>query len=145
MLDLDAALRRQHVAAAVEMGAELHALLADLAQLRQAHDLEAAGIREDRARPVHEFVQAAQRRHPLGAGPQHEMIGIAQQDLGPRGGDGFRQHGLDRARRAHGHEGRRLHRAMGGMDPPAARLAVPRQELEAGIAHAARSSSEASP
>ena len=37
-------------------------LLVELAQLRQRHHLEAAGIGEDRPRPVHELVQAAERR-----------------------------------------------------------------------------------
>ena len=34
--------------------------LVELAQLRQRHDLEAAGIGEDRARPAHEAVQPAE-------------------------------------------------------------------------------------
>ena len=45
---------------AVDMRAEAHAFFRDLAQLRQRHHLEAAGIGEDRAVPRHEFVQAAQ-------------------------------------------------------------------------------------
>ncbi len=45
ILDLDAALGRQQMLAAIDVGAELDSVLADLAQRRQAHDLEAAGIR----------------------------------------------------------------------------------------------------
>ena len=47
---------------AVEMRAEGHAVLVDLAQLGERHHLEAAGIGQDRMRPVHEPVQAAERR-----------------------------------------------------------------------------------
>ena len=47
-LDLDRALGRQLDHGAVEMGAEGDALVLDLAQLRQRHDLEAAGIGQDR-------------------------------------------------------------------------------------------------
>ncbi len=44
-LDLDGALRRQHVARAVDVRLEAHALLADLADLAERHDLEAAASR----------------------------------------------------------------------------------------------------
>jgi hypothetical protein len=84
LLDLDGALRRQ-AWAAVEVRAEGDAILGDLAQLLQRHDLEAAGIGEDRSRPVHEPVQAAQPRDPLGAGAQHQVIGVAEDDLGAGG------------------------------------------------------------
>jgi len=67
-LDLDAALGRKCDQRAVEMGAEGHAVLVDLAQIRERHDLEAAGIGEDRMRPVDEAVQPAERGDALGAG-----------------------------------------------------------------------------
>ena len=44
----------------------------------QRHDLEAAGIGQDRMRPVHEFVQTAERRNALGARAQHQVIGIGR-------------------------------------------------------------------
>ena len=46
---------------AVDMRLEDDAALVELAQLGEAHHLEAAGIGEDRMRPVHEPVQAAER------------------------------------------------------------------------------------
>ena len=64
------------------MRAEGHAALGQLAQLRQGHDLEAAGIGQDRVWPAGKLVQAAQPRDALGAGPQHKMVGVAQNDIG---------------------------------------------------------------
>ena len=58
------------------------AVLVELAELRQRHHLEAAGVGQDRPRPVGEGVQAAERRHPLGARPQHQVIGVAEDDVG---------------------------------------------------------------
>ncbi len=81
-LNLDGALGRQFDGRAVEMRAEDDAALLDLAQSGERHDLEAAGIGEDRMRPAHEPVQAAERRDALGAGPQHQVIGVAEQDVG---------------------------------------------------------------
>ena len=51
MLDLDRALGRQLVPAAVEVRAEHDAALVELAPRRQRHDLIAAGIGQDRAGP----------------------------------------------------------------------------------------------
>ena len=50
-LDLDGALGRQQVRGAVDVRLEGDALVGDLAQLGEAHDLEAAGVGEDRAGP----------------------------------------------------------------------------------------------
>ena len=47
----------------------------------QAVDLEAAAVGEDRAVPAHEAVQAAQLGDQVVAGPQGEMIGVAEDDL----------------------------------------------------------------
>ena len=33
-------------------------------------------------RPAREFVQTAEPRHALGARPQHQMIGVAENDVG---------------------------------------------------------------
>ena len=114
--------------------AEGDAVIVELAQLLQRHHLEAARIGQDRARPVHEFVQAAQRRHALGTRTQHEMEGIAEHDLRTGLGDRLREHRLDGAGGADRHEGRRLDRAMGRGDAATACRAVPGQQLE-GKAH----------
>jgi hypothetical protein len=55
-----------------------------LRSVRQAHHLIAAAVGQDRAVPVHEPVQAAQPRHAFRAGAQHQVIGVAQDDVGAR-------------------------------------------------------------
>ena len=67
-LHLHRSLGRQFVARSVDMRLEGHAALAELAQPGEAHHLKAAGVGEDGMGPVHEFVQAAERRDPLGPG-----------------------------------------------------------------------------
>ena len=94
----------ERVLAAVDMAAEAHALLRDLAQLRQRHHLEAAGVGEDGLFPAHEFVQAAKARDALRARAQHQVISVAEHDVGAGGGHALRQHRLHRARRADRHE-----------------------------------------
>ena len=72
--------REAHVGA-VDGRAKPHALLRDLAQAAQAEHLETAGVREDRALPVHEAVQPAVRGDDLRARPQHQVKRIAEHDL----------------------------------------------------------------
>src|ERR1700753_3200658 len=64
------------------MGAEGNGILAELAQFRQRHHLEAAGVRQNRALPSREFLQAAKGGDPLGARAQHQGIGVAERDVG---------------------------------------------------------------
>ena len=61
-LDLQRALRRQRIGRPVDMRLEGDAGLVELAELRQRHHLEAAGIGQDRPRPVAE--RCAGRRAP---------------------------------------------------------------------------------
>ena len=130
LLDLDRALRRQPMLRAVDRRAEGDAVGVELAQFLERHHLEAARIGQDRARPVHELVQPAQRRHALGARPQHQVEGVAEHDLRAGLGDRLRQHRLDRAGGAERHEGRRLDRAVRGGDAAATGGAVAGQKLE---------------
>ena len=73
----------------------------------QRHDLEAAAIGQDRARPVHEAVQPAEPRDALGAGPQHQVVGVAEHDAGAGRAHRVGGHRLDRAGGADRHEDRR--------------------------------------
>ena len=104
-LDLDRPFRRQHVFGAVDVAGEGHRLLLNLRDAGEGHDLEATAVGQDGFGPAHEPVQPAQPLHPLGARAQHQVIGVAQQDVGPRLGHLIDRQGLDRGRRAHGHEG----------------------------------------
>jgi hypothetical protein len=57
------------------------ALFRDLAQFRQAEHLEPAGVGEDGTLPVHEPVQPAVRTDHFDAGTQHQVEGVAEDDL----------------------------------------------------------------
>ena len=64
---------------AIQVRMEQHAFVGHLAKRVQAEDLKAAGVRQDRPRPIHELVQAAQPLDPFMAGPQKKMIGIRRE------------------------------------------------------------------
>ena len=116
-LDVDGRFGGEEVRVAVEVGLEDHAILADFGELVEAEDLESAGIGEDGARPGHEFVESAEVPDGLVAGPQEEMVGVRQDDLGIEfnfdvaGEDAF-QGGL----RPDWHEDRGFNDAMCGVD-----------------------------
>ena len=57
--------------------------------------------------PVHEFMQSAQPRHPLRRRSQHQVIGIAKDDISTNAANISRLHRLDRRGGANGHERRR--------------------------------------
>ena len=115
---------------AVEVGAECHALVLDLAQARERHHLEAAGIGKDRQRPVHEAMQAAERGDTLGARPQHQVIGVGEHDVGARRPHLIRIHALHGRLGADRHERRRAHPSVRGRDLAQPRGAVGRQQFE---------------
>ena len=136
-LDFDGALGRQHMGRAVDVRLEGDAGLVDFAQLRQRHDLEAAGVGEDRERPVHEAVQPAHPGDALRAGPQHEVIDVAEHHVGPEPLHLIRVHGLDGRRRADRHEGRRADHPARHPDFADARRAVGFRDREGeGVGHA---------
>ena len=103
---------------------------AHLAQLRQRHHLEAAGIGQHRAAPAGEALQAAERGDALGARPQHQMIGVAEHDIGAGVAHLAPMHALHRAGGADRHEGRRSHHAMRRRQPAGAGLAVTPEQFE---------------
>ncbi len=69
--------------AAVDVTLEGRTLFGDLAQLLERKNLEAAAVGQDRARPVHEGMKPAKTAHPFRTRPQHQMIGVAQHNVGP--------------------------------------------------------------
>lgn len=92
---------------AVNVTLERHAVIVDLAGLRQREDLKAARVGEHRTRPLHEPVQAAHVAHELVAGPQVEMVGIAQDERRVDILELFGRERLDCPLRADGCEDRR--------------------------------------
>ena len=130
LLDLHALLRTQEHPGAVGGRGEGHALLGDLAPVRQREHLEATGVGQDRAIPAGEAVQAAMGADHLQARAQVQVEGVAQDDLRAQGADLVGQHALDRAIGAHRHEGRGLHRATREFQAATAGGAIGTQELE---------------
>ena len=91
-------------------------------------------------------MQAAQPRDPLGAGAEHQVVGVGEDDLGAGRGEHVDGHGLDGGGGADGHEGRGLDPAEGGGEAAAAGGTVLGQEVEADHgAGSARVSRQASP
>ena len=82
MLDLHHALGRKQVIRPVQMRLEAHALLADFVELAKTEDLEATAVGEDGAAPVHKRVQTAHAVDELVAGPQVEVVGVGEYNLG---------------------------------------------------------------
>ena len=104
----------------------------DLARLGEAEDLEAAAVGEDRPVPVHEAVQAAQLGDQLVAGPQGEVIGVAEDDAAPASRELLGRQPLDGGLGADGHEDRRLDDAVRRVQPapPGGAVGVPGVESE---------------
>src|SRR5205085_10428796 len=74
-------LRAEEMRRAVQVRTKGHAFLAYLAQIAEAENLVATGIGEDGARPGHKAMQSAQLAHLLHAGPQIEVVGVAEEDF----------------------------------------------------------------
>jgi hypothetical protein len=82
--------------------------IVDLTPVREREDLKTAAVGQKRMRPTHELLYAAQFGDELRARPQHQVIGIGQDN--PRAGGGYLlgRLGLDERLRAHRHKNRRL-------------------------------------
>ncbi len=107
-LDLHRLFRAHEHFGAVDRRSEGHALLLDLAHRAQAEHLKTTGVGQNRAFPLHEIVQVAVLLDHFGARTQPQVEGVTQNDFRAGGDDIPRQHALDRAIRAHRHEGRGL-------------------------------------
>ncbi len=124
MLYIDGFLGSEKYRIAIDRGAKVDARFADLAALGQAEHLESAGISENRPVPMHEPVQPAVQAHHFDAGPQHQMKGVAQDDLAAGLAQFLGRHRLDGAVGAHRHEHRRLHAAARKGQAPSAGVSV---------------------
>ena len=84
-------------------------------------------------RPAHESMQAPERRDPFGRRPQHQVIGIGEQNIGAGRTHVVMMHALDRRLGADRHERRRAHDAVRRRDLAGARGAVGGGEAEGEI------------
>ena len=119
-LHLDRALGGEDVRPAVHVAAEARPLLVDRPVVREREDLEAAGVGEDGAVPAHEAVDPAHAPERLRARPEHEVVGVREDDLGAEGADVVGREAGDARARPDGHERRRLDGAVGGREGAAA-------------------------
>ena len=92
---------------AVEVRPEARAVFVDGPPRGQAEDLIAAAVGEDRPLPADERVQPAAARDEIVAGPQIQVIGVAEQDLGAERFEIAMRDALHGALRADRHERRR--------------------------------------
>ena len=129
-LHLDRALGAERYGRAVDMGLKGDARLVDATELRQRHDLIAAGIGEDRLLPMHEAMEAAEIGDALGAGAEHQVIGVGKEDIGAGRSHVLGKHGLDRGAGADGHEGGRPHHPARRGDGARPSAPVPRPDRE---------------
>ena len=104
-LDIHDSLGGEEVSRAVDVRAEVGALFGEFALSRQGKDLKAAAVGEDRPLPAVELVETAGATDYFGAGPQVEVIGVAQDDLCLYVvAKLMLMHALDTAESAYGHE-----------------------------------------
>ena len=84
-----------------------HAMLGHLAQIRQAHHLKPAAIRQNRLFPIHELMQTTKAVNAFRRRSQHQMIRIAQQNISAGGSHTLRHHRLHSGSGANRHKRRR--------------------------------------
>ena len=71
----------------------------------------------------------------LGPRAQHQVIGVAENDLSAAGGNLLGQHALDGAGRADRHEGGRIDHATSRLEPAPSGGPIPRQQVEGKSGH----------
>ena len=123
MLNFHGALRRQLMTAAIDVRSKGDAALVDVPELGERHHLEAARVGQDRTWPADEAVEAAEPGDAFGTRTQHQVVGVAEDDVGAELLQLIEIDGLHRSGGADRHEGR-------GADPAARRV----DDAEAGIA-----------
>ena len=111
-LDAHHALGREAALRAVDVAAELDAVLVDRAQPLEREHLEAARVGEDRAVPAHEPCRPPSSRIELVAGPQVQVVRVREDHLRAHRAQIVRVERLHRGERADRHERRRLDDAV---------------------------------
>src|SRR5256885_14945128 len=93
---------------------KLHALVCDLAQLRQRKNLVTAAVGQDRPVPHHEIMKAAKMFDYLEPGPNKQMISVSENDWSVQFAQLARTHRFNTSLGSDWHERRRLDCAMRG-------------------------------
>ena len=130
LLDRHGPLRRQQPLRAVAGRRERDALLVDAAAIAERRDLVPPAVRQPRAAPAGEAVQAAEPGDGVLAGPFVQMEGIGEQD---RRADSAQRRRIDPAHGAIGgdrHERRRRHGTVGRRQHADSGAGVPGRDRE---------------
>ena len=109
---------------AIVDAAETDAIVVDRSRISEREDLKATRVRQDRAVPRHEAMEATQLCDEIFAGLEMKVIGVAQQDLRADRLQLVRIDTFDCAERADRHKDRSLDCAMGGHERRCPRLAI---------------------
>ena len=112
-LDLHDRLGREAASRAVDVTAELDAVLVHLAQSFEREHLEAAGVGEDRTVPRHEAMESTEVANDVVTRPEVQVIRVREDHPGAGAREVLRVERLDRAERSDRHEHRRLDRTVG--------------------------------
>ena len=123
-LNLHRPLRGERAVGAVDVALEVDALLGDPPEAFQREDLKASRVGEHRALPRGEPVEPAHRLDHFLAGPEVEVVRVAENDLGAGAAHVGRAEAADDPMGADRHERRRLHLAMRQRERAGARGAV---------------------
>jgi hypothetical protein len=108
----------------VDVIAERDAVGVHVARPREREDLEAARVREDRAVPTHEAVEAAEATDALGSRTYREVVGVSEHDVRARRADLHRCERFHGGGGADGHEGGRRCGTVGRPQPSRAGTTV---------------------
>ena len=109
---------------AVEVRAKAYPVFTHPAQVLEAEDLIPTAVSQNRAVPPHEALQPAGLFDEFHAGPQIQVIGVRQYDLGTDLAQLTGGHCLDRPLGCHRHERRSGHGPMSGGQGPETCLGV---------------------
>src|SRR3954471_19131176 len=80
-LNIHSAFGTQKVSASVEVAPKADAIFTDVAQRAQAEYLVSTAVSEYWPIPSHELMQSTQSPYRFMPGPQHQVIGITEQNL----------------------------------------------------------------
>jgi hypothetical protein len=123
-LNVDRPLGREQMTGPIEVGLKFSSLLSDDATLSKAEDLESSTVRQHRTGPADELMEPSTPRDELVAGPEKQVIGVPEDDLGARLAKVTMKRRLDGSLRTDRHERRGVHYAVRGVKFPATRRAI---------------------
>ena len=117
-------LGREEALTAVDVRLEEYAVFGDPLEPAQTEGLEPATVRENWAVPSHESVEVAHIADQLDAWPEHQVVGVGEENVGSQRRQVVRGEGLHRTQSSHRHERGRLDRTVGSLKYPGAGASI---------------------